>query len=248
MTGWNDIAKAGRSLTKDVDGDGKTDIWGLLSDTDASWTNLSAAYDAASGNWDAGKLQAGFERWHDYLSRSHIMPPLQHQLAASQFIYGKAGMLIGSSKKRLTLEKYIGGKFDLAVAPLPKTERDEDLVPFVSGLAVMNASGDAAKGAWSCIRFMLEDAVQSKLIREASLIPARTDMTERLVRENGGSGRELALLQMSDRLAVKFPREDDLQEWERYASMQDWLETFPNVTEEELLAKFDELMKKEGGK
>jgi len=237
---WSEIAEAGKALTKDIDRDGKTDIWGLVADTNMAWSHLNVSYNSALGRWSGEKLLASYKRWYEYLNVYQMTPPLQHQLAASQFIYGKAGMLLASSKKRLTLEKYIGGKFEFGVLPPPKSAAEADLLTDASGLAVMASGGGAENIAWTCVRYMLDESVQSELMRTASLIPARADVADRLLQSGTLTEREKAIMRLKDRIAVKYPGEDDESRWNKYTNDQEWLETSPNLTLDELARRLRE--------
>ncbi len=227
---WAAVKRAGSMIVKDVDGDGKTDIWGLAADPDMAWVHMNASYDTGDSGWDRARLLDSFERWRDYVNGSRLMPPLQHELAASQFIYGKVGMLVSSSHKRTVLEKYIGGKFDLDITPLPRGDRDAKLLLDARGLAVMASDAEAETLSHAVVGHMLDERVQARLMREVSLIPARVDVAEALLRSADLTAREREVLQMAELLAAKQPQEDDELRWRSYTVAQEKLETYPDGT------------------
>ncbi|MFB9279352.1 ABC transporter substrate-binding protein [Cohnella cellulosilytica] len=234
LADWPAIGTAGRALTKDIDRDGRTDIWGLVADANMAWHHLNMAYDPAVGGRSEEKILDSFERWREYLNADRITPPLQHQMAASQFIYGKAGMLLATSRKRPTLEKYIGGKFEFGIVPLPGEPGQADLLPEISGLAVLSPASEEEDLAWDCVRYMLDESVQSRLMRDASLIPARGDVAKRLLKSGELTERENAIMRLKDRFAVKYPTVEDESAWNKYSGDQEWLESSPDVSPEAL--------------
>ncbi|MEK0313494.1 ABC transporter substrate-binding protein [Cohnella sp. 56] len=225
---WAAIKRAGGKIVKDVDQDGKTDIWGLVADPSMAWVHMNAAYDAGTGSWDSERLLGSFGRWRDYVDVSRMTPPLQHELAESQFIYGKAGMLISSSQKRAVLEKYIGGKFDFDIAALPQDERDGGLLLDARGFAVMTSDAREEALSRQAIRYLLDEQVQTELLHAASLIPARADIADSLLRSGDLTERETAVMQIAERLAVKPAEADDERRWRSYTDEQEKLETYPD--------------------
>jgi len=231
---WPAIAAAGKALTKDIDQDGLPDIWGLVADANMAWHHMNMAYDPSLGGRSEERIYESFERWREYLNEDRITPPLQHPLAMSQFIYGKAGMLLGTSRKRPTLEKYIGGKFEFGIVPLPGEPGQADLLPEISGLAVLAPGAGNENLAWECVGYMLEESVQARLMRDASLVPARGDVADRLLRSGELTERENAIMRLKDRFAVKYPTVDDEGVWNKYTGDQEWLESSPAVSSEAL--------------
>ena len=227
---WAAVKRAGSMIVKDVDVDGKTDIWGLAADPDMAWVHMNASYDTVDSEWDRARLLDSFERWRDYVNKTRLMPPLQHELAASQFIYGKVGMLVSSSHKRAMLEKYIGGKFDFDITPLPRDDRTAKLLLDARGMAVMASDAEDEALSHALVRYMLDEQVQSRLMHEASLIPARADVADTLLRSVDLTAREREVLQMAELLAVKQPEADDELRWKNYTEAQEKLETYPEGT------------------
>lgn len=229
-TDWSAVKPAASKIVKDVDEDGKTDIWGLAADPNMAWVHMNASYDASVSGWERERLLGSFERWRDYVNGARVMPPLQHELAASQFIYGKVGMLVSSSRKRAMLEKYIGGKFDFDITPLPRDDRNAKLLLDARGLAVMASDTEAEALSHAVVRYMLDEQVQARLMREVSLIPARVDVAEALLRSADLTSREREVLLMTELLAVKVPEADDELRWRSYTDAQEKLETYPDDT------------------
>lgn len=237
MTDWDAVVRAGRKLTKDTDNDGKTDIWGLVADPNMAWYHQNMAYDYSKNKMTWEKISRSYRYWHEILAVNKSMPPLEHQMAASQFIYGKSGMFLSSSSKRTTLEKYIGGKYAFGAIPFPGIGGQQEIIPDVSGLALLDGDHNQLVLAWKVIEYMLSDEVQSTLWRESALIPVQLDVVQQLRSNQNLQVREQFMLQMVDRLAVIQAQPTDTAIWMQHNEMQEWLEQSPNLSLEQLFDK-----------
>ncbi|WP_409341810.1 extracellular solute-binding protein [Paenibacillus sp. MBLB4367] len=228
---WEDALKAGEAMTKDVNGDGATDYWGLAVDRDQPWYFQSLLTDSG-GKLDGQQgYDSAFALWKRFAYGSRVMKPLQHQLAASDFINGKAGLFISGSDRITMLEKYIGGKFVFEIAPLPRLAQTA-ILPEIRAFALIRSTPEKEQAALRCIRYALSDQVQLRLLRQLGLLPARWDIADKLMKEEQLTERERFVLEASGSLAVKPASLDDPKRWKKIDQLLETIELVPESSAE----------------
>lgn len=195
--GWQWLTQAAVRLTRDTDGDGAPDIWGLVADGQKPWYLLGDVERQADGSPSPADIHHRLRVWSDLVHLHGAMPALQQQLAFSSFINGKAGMLLASSSARLLLEQYIGGTFEFGIAPFPTFGQEGGQRLRVNGFAVPRSTAQLETIAWEMAAYLLSDEVQERMLSELSQIPVRRTAWQSLLeRRDSLSLREEALLDM----------------------------------------------------
>jgi multiple sugar transport system substrate-binding protein len=132
---WEEFTATARDLTRDEDGDGRTDVWAvsfprqLYEWISFVWSGgadvLGEGGRRASGHLDAPATVAVFEWLCSLVTREAVMPPLQFLLAGdgsrtARFYSGQQAMLISGHWTLPQLRKYAErGLIDVGVAPIP---------------------------------------------------------------------------------------------------------------------------------
>ncbi|MBW7459618.1 extracellular solute-binding protein, partial [Paenibacillus sepulcri] len=194
---WDEMVKMGLKMTRDVDDDGVTDIWGLVADQDSPWYLRSAVDSGGSGSADAAGH--AFRLWHDLVYSYRLMPPLKHHMALSDFIDGTAGMLLAPSDSRTMLEQYIGGTFGFGVLPFPQIQGSSPTPAQVSGFVMLKSNPDTEHIVRQIVSYLLEPDIQKRLLNETAKIPVLRGTVAGLLKQKAGlSGREQAILGISE--------------------------------------------------
>ena len=158
---WEELVDAGKKLTRDLNGDGKIDKWGLVTHTTTNYFLYALIFQ------NGGKLLSGegeplftskeaieaCQFWAVWVHKYKIMPPLAHQPANKLFASGTAGMMWNSTSFLTKLEKQIGNRFDVRVAFLPKNkERGTDLGG--TGLSIFKSNTKQEEAAWAFVKWV----------------------------------------------------------------------------------------------
>lgn len=80
--------------------------------------------------------------WNRLVFDSGVMFPLEHRLALSEFMDGQILLLVSSSQHMQWMDKYIAGKFNYGVVPLPGAV-DQGVSPGFSAFALL--AGEATE-------------------------------------------------------------------------------------------------------
>lgn len=226
---WGDVMEIGKNVTRDVDGNGTPDYWGLLVDKDVPWFFRNMTVEIRDKKAAPAALQDLFRLWRRLIFEAGIMPPLRHHFAASDFINGRAGFFLASSDKLPTLQTYIGGKFAYDLLPMPGRPGHEP-VPNASGFVLLRTDGEKQNAAIRLIRYLVEPDVQEQLPRTAAKLPSRLDAMARVQANDPASEHGFGSLAKS--MASVPPSADDLAQWRAFLSILESLEAKPEVSVE----------------
>jgi len=181
---WNDYLAAARKLTKDTDGDGRTDQWGTS--LDQFWQSyiyqnggsiVSADFKKCTLNepkaWEALQWMC------DLINREHVAPGVEEtaQIGARKlFTSGRLGMFIsGSWDAELNFKDQIKG-FEYDAAPLPKGKMR---TTFIGGAAYAILSRSKHKReAWELVKWMTGAEYQRRAAVDSQIIPSRKSVAE----------------------------------------------------------------------
>jgi multiple sugar transport system substrate-binding protein len=150
---WETFVDVAREVTRDVDGDGRTDIYGLSFPRrlyewvpfvwSAGGDILSPDGRRAAGYLDSPKTVATFEFLTSLYNRWHVVPPAQFLRAGDpmrrgRFYSGSQAMLVSGHWAMPQLLKYAArGELSLGIAPIPHREGERPTtVIYASGWAV----------------------------------------------------------------------------------------------------------------
>ena len=160
---WEEVIAYGKALTKDTDGNGEIDQWGLNTHKDTHWY-LSAMFlengariiseDETEVLYNSPEAVEMLELWGKFVTEHKIMPPAQHNEAKSDFLAGKLGMFLASSARlRSFLEE---APFQLGAAPLPSVAGKDPVEPIGGASLVIFQRDDPAilDAAWEFVKWM----------------------------------------------------------------------------------------------
>ena len=175
---WADYREVARALTRDEDGDGRPETWGLAGQITASvFENLLVQNGGSLLNEDetavAFDSPAGLEALEfmaDLLVRDRTALLSQGFDYQNEFFAGKIGMIEGSSVSLAFME----GKFtfDLGIAPLPAGKLDTQLVAGTD--VVIFASSPAREAAaWEFVKWFTDTAQTARWSAETGYLPVR---------------------------------------------------------------------------
>jgi len=196
--------------------------WGLVMDRELPWY-LQNIF--ASQEWNRSEkekhLAQVFEFWRKLIHEQKIMPPLQHHLAMSDFIDGRAVLFLSSSEKWPVLEKYIGGRFGFGMLPIPYSYRS---IPKVSGLAVLQSTTNQEKISIESIAFLLEEENQQKMWEITGQNPVGKLASEKLFEDLAGHPMQHITLQTNQLKHKPVPRLKDKEVWKLMEEIGEELE------------------------
>lgn len=125
---WEDLVAYAKKLTRDIDGDGRIDVWGFNIHGDVSWHMYGFIYQnggtvyGPDGQAKLDSIEAiqAVQFWSDLVHKHKVMPPLAHDGGSKLFTAGNLAMFQRSSAFIEGAAKQIGKRFDYRVSYLPK--------------------------------------------------------------------------------------------------------------------------------
>jgi multiple sugar transport system substrate-binding protein len=199
---WDDFIEVGKEFTKDTDGDGEPDQWGVVTQAGSLYDNLHKAFvlsEQYGGQWfdqnakptfvQPGNVD-GIKLYVDLIAEYKIMPPRMASATAgteseSDFANGEAAMMIQPSTSTTTLETRGMKTDEYGLAPLPVLDPlpagGEPAVGYVSGtntVVFKNASDQDL--ALEFVKYLTSTKTQLELAQVyGSLFPAVNDALEK---------------------------------------------------------------------
>ncbi|MGW1711830.1 ABC transporter substrate-binding protein [Streptomyces sp. NPDC002156] len=193
---WSEFVSAGRKLTKDTDGDGETDQWGLgMQGASPSYAAHLAyilgtqhgaeVFDGHTPKFaDAGMVD-GIDQWLSWMGEDGIANPSDAEVAdktamTQSFAAGKAGMILAQASTGLTLSQFDMAADDYGVAPVPAQDTPpaggKDIGSFVGGInvAIFKNTGNL-DGATRFVKFLTSAGEQVILNKVYGTLPSVTD-------------------------------------------------------------------------
>jgi multiple sugar transport system substrate-binding protein len=191
---WDDFLAAAQALTRDTDGDGKTDQWGtFMVPWDALFLPIVYSYGGNIMNEDgteATMLQpetvAAFEFANDLINEHHVAPPVE-EAEAFNWIDGwaqqKYAMIFqGRWATPIFLDamEESGAQFEFDVAPIPQGAL-RSTVQYSDALGILKSS-EAPDAAFMWIEFLTGEEGQQTLGGPRSLVvPANLNVAQTLI-------------------------------------------------------------------
>lgn len=158
---WDELVAAGQKLTRDINGDGKIDKWGLVTHTTTNY--FLYALIAQNGGqilsptgepmFTSDEAVEACRFWSDWVHKYKIMPPLAHPAANKLFSAGTAGMMWNSTSFLKKLEKKIGDRFDVRVAFLPKKKKYGTGLGG-TGIGIFKSNPKQEEAAWKFVKWV----------------------------------------------------------------------------------------------
>ncbi len=182
-TTWEEYRETARALTRDTDGDGEADQFGLASQITASmFENLLVQNggsllneDETAVAFDSPEGLEALEFMTDLLVRDGSALVSQGFEYQNEFLAGKAAMIEGSSVSLAFIEgKYT---FELGIAPLPAGKHDTQLVAGTD--VVIFATTEAQqRRAWEFIHWFTDTPQTARWAAETGYLPVRRSAME----------------------------------------------------------------------
>ena len=177
---WDDVVTMGKKLTRDTDGDGKPDKWGLLSHTTVNYFLFAMIFQNGGKLFDekgnpvinSPEAVEAFQFWSDLVHKHRIMPPLTHAAANKLFMAGTGAMMYQSTSFIETLDKGVKGRFQYKTAFFPKKKNwGTDIGGTALGIFRSNPARE--KAAWEFVKWMTDTERSAFWSEQTGYIAAR---------------------------------------------------------------------------
>jgi multiple sugar transport system substrate-binding protein len=175
---WNKLVDVAKQLTKDSNGDGKTDQWGFYTETtdmenywlSLVWQNggdvLSA--DKKTTVINTPEAAGGIQFLQDLIWKHKVMPdPAITAETGDAFEQGKAAIEANGSWLVPTLT---AANLDFAIAPLPKGPVAQATSVNPTGAVVFKGT-KAPDAAWAFVKYLASPAAQEQLMQLHASMP-----------------------------------------------------------------------------
>lgn len=188
--GWtlDEFVEAATTLTVDEDGDGVTDVHGLVTDSSLIryapfiWMHGGDIVDDIDNptrlTLDTPEARAGIEWFTNLGAQGHNVVPSEAEALAeddlSRFMNGRAAMFLQSRRVVPTLREIDGFQWD--VAPLPQAEEAAGILH--SDAFCMSADAKNADAAWQFIEYAVGPEGQAVLAETGRTVPSMTSVAE----------------------------------------------------------------------
>jgi len=180
---WAKLSEVAKQLTLDTNGDGKTDQWGLYTETtdmENYWSSLVwqnggdiLAPDGKTTVLDTPQASGGIQRLQDLIWKEKVVPdPALFVETGDAFEQGKAAMEINGSWLVATDE---AAGLNFGIAPLPKGPAGAATSVNPTG-AVVSKGTKSPDAAWAFVKYLSSPAAQEQLMTLKSSIPANKEV------------------------------------------------------------------------
>jgi multiple sugar transport system substrate-binding protein len=175
---WNKLVEVARQLTKDTNGDGVPDQWGVYTETtdmENAWSSfvwqaggdiLSA--DGTKSALDTDQAAQGIQFLQDLIWKEKVSPdPAIFAETGDAFEQGKAAMEINGSWLVPTHE---AAGLDFGIAPLPKGPAGQATSVNPTG-AVVYKGTKSPEAAWALVKYLASPEAQEKIMALKASVP-----------------------------------------------------------------------------
>lgn len=184
---WDDFVTTAKALTKDLNGDGSTDQYGMGTDailfrvSPFIWQNGGELVDNPTTPsrlvLDSPPAREALTRFVDLQLRHKVVPPQAEEKAEasiSRFLRGSMGMYFDSRRVVPAFRTITG--FDWDVAPLPRGKTPAGILH--SDAFFMAARSRNKPAAWTFIEFANSIEGQTLLAKAGRTVPSRRSVAE----------------------------------------------------------------------
>jgi multiple sugar transport system substrate-binding protein len=180
---WAKLVEVGKKLTLDTNNDGKTDQWGLYTETtdmENYWSSLVwqnggdvLAADGKSIALDTPAAAGGIQFLQDLIWKDKVVPePALFAETGDAFEQGKAAMEINGSWLVATDE---AANLTFGIAPLPKGPAGRATSVNPTGAVVSKAS-KSPDAAWAFVKYLASPEAQQKIMALKASLPVNTSV------------------------------------------------------------------------
>jgi multiple sugar transport system substrate-binding protein len=191
---WDQFVTTAKKLTRDTNGDGQPDVWGLAVRGQAATISMHYAYilgsargatyvDGEKPTFDSPAAVAGIEQYLSWMGKDKIVNPSDAENADWADVYdsfasNKAGMMLVQTLGQ-TLKDYHLTDADYGVAPMPSgsgSAGGRDVASFVGGTNIsIFKSTKNLNGATDLVKFLTSAPEQTALNTAYGTIPPVKD-------------------------------------------------------------------------
>jgi len=184
---FDDFLILAQKLTKDMDGDGKTDLWGISFEEEPALFYLPYLMSEGGGILsddlktsiiNTSESQKGLQFYSDLRNKYHVAPTEAESASATMaqlFLQGKLAMQLSG---RWLVPKYrTDAKFDWNVITFPLGDAGSIVPLDASGWAIAKSSKHK-KEAMRLIEFLASKESIKKFTQSGLIVPARIDVAE----------------------------------------------------------------------
>ncbi|RTE10538.1 ABC transporter substrate-binding protein [Paenibacillus whitsoniae] len=180
---YQDMLDAAKKLTKDTDGDGKTDIYGFQTASSIAQGWIPWIKSTGGSALDAGLTKAtftdpktieGLTRWADTILKDKISPTREMQTNQNYFQNEKTAMTFLQYSGQVNLNKN-KPDLDWDVVKVPIGFDGKRFVPTVVNqwLIYSKAKPEAKEAAWTFLKYYLSDEAQTFLSESGASLPVK---------------------------------------------------------------------------
>ena len=180
---WNKLVEAAKKLTKDTNGDGKTDQWGFYTETtdmENYWLSLVwqnggdvLAPDKKSTMLNTPEAAGGIQFLQDLIYKHKVMPdPAITAETGDAFEQGKAAIEANGS---WLVPTHTAAGLDFGIAPLPKGPVAQATSVNPTGAVVFKGT-KAPDAAWAFVKYLASPAAQEQLMQLHASLPVSKDV------------------------------------------------------------------------
>ncbi len=182
---WEEYLSFSEKLTRDTDGDGKSDIYGTASQINAwFFENLLIQNDGhllnPEGTGVSFHLQPGIEAM-DFMAKlighnskvGYLTAGYEYQ---NDFLASKLGMMEGST----VTTTFIAGKYDfeLGIAPIPAHKKKACVISGTNIVIFSKVTQQQQDAAWRFIKWFTSTPITARWAAEAGYVPVRRSAFE----------------------------------------------------------------------
>lgn len=199
---YQDMIEAAKKLTKDTNGDGKTDIYGFQSANNITygWLLWMKAFGGSALDSTLTKAMftdpksiQGLSQWADTVNKLKISPTREATVTGKFFDNDKAAMMFLQFSGQVALNKD-KPELDYDTVKMPIGANGKRLVPMVINqwLIYSKAKPDAKEAAWTFLKYYLSDEAQSFLTESGASLPIKKTALESVEKMPGKPGNKKA--------------------------------------------------------
>ena len=180
---WAKLVEVGKQLTKDTDGDGTIDQWGVYTETtdmENAWSSFVwqaggdiLSEDGTTSALDRPESAAGIQFLQDLIWKEKVSPdPALFAETGDAFEQGVAAMEINGSWLVPTDE---AAGLDFGIAPLPKGPAGAATSVNPTG-AVIYKNTESPEAAWELVKYLASPAAQEKIMALKASVPVNKEI------------------------------------------------------------------------